>query len=194
MGEVIWCSHITLASHFYDWSFILFRIGEVIDEDVLHARVPFVARTQQCFAVKNGIDGLLDIARRSFCDTSEGSLFSSYIPLCQFHFLCALHIWKWIPLLTAIHSLATQYREEFKLPNLKLPFNNRRGFYFSIPQKDIHGKLPSKFIQVMFILLYFLGNMSFNVIWNLSLLDFIKSGHEAREQHSLLHSWTCFGE
>lgn len=51
---------------------IFFRIGEVIDEDVLHARVPFVARTQQCFAVKAGIDGLLDIARRSFCDTSEG--------------------------------------------------------------------------------------------------------------------------
>lgn len=49
-----------------------FRIGEVIDEDVLHARVPFVARTQQCFAVKAGIDGLLDISRRSFCDTSEG--------------------------------------------------------------------------------------------------------------------------
>ncbi|PKI41551.1 hypothetical protein CRG98_038062, partial [Punica granatum] len=49
------------------------RIGEVIDEDVLHARVPFVARTQQCFAVKAGIDGLLDIARRSFCDTSEGN-------------------------------------------------------------------------------------------------------------------------
>ena len=45
----------------------------MIDEDVLHARVPFVARTQQCFAVKAGIDGLLDIARRSFCDTSEGS-------------------------------------------------------------------------------------------------------------------------
>jgi hypothetical protein len=44
----------------------------VIDEDVLHARVPFVARTQQCFAVRAGIDGLLDIARRSFCDTSEG--------------------------------------------------------------------------------------------------------------------------
>lgn len=49
------------------------RIGEVIDEDVLNARVPFVARTQQCFAVKAGIDGFLDIARRSFCDTSEGA-------------------------------------------------------------------------------------------------------------------------
>ncbi|KAH7549636.1 hypothetical protein JRO89_XS13G0059000 [Xanthoceras sorbifolium] len=96
------------------------KIGEVIDEDVLHARVPFVARTQQCFAVKAGIDGLLDIARRTFCDTSE-----------------------------AIHNLATKYREEFKLPNLKLPFNNRQGFYFSIPQKDIQGKLPNKFIQVV---------------------------------------------
>nr|XP_027080318.1 DNA mismatch repair protein MSH4 isoform X2 [Coffea arabica] len=96
------------------------RIGEVIDEDVLHTRVPFVARTQQCFAVKAGIDGLLDIARRSFCDTSE-----------------------------AIHNLANKYREDYKLPNLKIPFNNRQGFYFSIPQKDINGKLPSKFIQVV---------------------------------------------
>ncbi|KAL8207750.1 hypothetical protein R6Q57_007162 [Mikania cordata] len=96
------------------------RIGDVIDEDVLHTRVPFVARTQQCFAIKAGIDGFLDIARRSFCDTSE-----------------------------AIHNLANKYREDFKLPNLKIPFNNRHGFYFSIPQKDIQGKLPSKFIQVM---------------------------------------------
>ncbi|XP_031098489.1 DNA mismatch repair protein MSH4 [Ipomoea triloba] len=96
------------------------RIGEVIDEDVLHTRVPFVARTQQCFAVKAGVDGLLDMARRSFCDTSE-----------------------------AIHSLAIKYREDFKLPNLKIPFNNRQGFYFSIPQKSIQGKLPNKFIQVI---------------------------------------------
>ncbi|XP_022859275.1 DNA mismatch repair protein MSH4-like, partial [Olea europaea var. sylvestris] len=66
------------------------------------------------------MDGLLDIARRSFCDTSE-----------------------------AIYNLANKYREDFNLPNLKIPFNNRQGFYFSIPQKDIKGKLPSKFIQVI---------------------------------------------
>ncbi|GAV72825.1 MutS_V domain-containing protein/MutS_IV domain-containing protein/MutS_III domain-containing protein, partial [Cephalotus follicularis] len=102
------------------YSSIRKRIGEVIDEDVLHARVPFVACTQQCFAVKARIDGLLDMARRSFCDTSE-----------------------------AIHKLANNYREELKMPNLKLPFNNRQGFYLSIPQKDIQGKLPSKFIQVV---------------------------------------------
>uniref|UniRef100_A0A0R0HI55 DNA mismatch repair proteins mutS family domain-containing protein n=1 Tax=Glycine max TaxID=3847 RepID=A0A0R0HI55_SOYBN len=96
------------------------RIGEVIDEDVLHARVPFVACTQQCFAVKAGIDGLLDISRRAFCETSE-----------------------------AIHNLANNYREDFKLPNLKLTYKNRQGFHFVIPQKNIQGKLPSKFIQVV---------------------------------------------
>ena len=50
---------------------------------------------------------------------------------------------------TAIHNLANKYREDFKLPNLKIPFNNRHGFYFNIPQKDIQGKLPNKFIQVV---------------------------------------------
>ncbi|CAA7403609.1 unnamed protein product [Spirodela intermedia] len=95
------------------------RIGEIIDEDVLHTRAPFIASTQQCFAVKSGIDGLLDVSRRTFCDTSE-----------------------------AIYNLANKYREEFKLPNLKIPFNNRQGFYFSIPLKDINGNIPKNFIQV----------------------------------------------
>ncbi|KAJ3689018.1 hypothetical protein LUZ61_018182 [Rhynchospora tenuis] len=96
------------------------RIGEAIDEDVVHSRAPFVARTQQCFAIKAGLDTLLDVARRSFCDTSE-----------------------------AIHDLAMKYREEYNMPNLKLPYNNRQGFYFSIPQKEISGRLPDKFIQVV---------------------------------------------
>ncbi|PKA46451.1 DNA mismatch repair protein MSH4 [Apostasia shenzhenica] len=96
------------------------RIGDVIDEDAVHARAPFVACTQHCFAIKAGVDGLLDVARRSFCDTSE-----------------------------AIYDLANKYREEFNLPKLKIPFNNRQGFYFSFPQRDIQGKLPDKFIQVM---------------------------------------------
>ncbi|KAF8098214.1 hypothetical protein N665_0271s0031 [Sinapis alba] len=96
------------------------RVGEVIDDDVLHARVPFVARSQQCFALKAGIDGFLDMARRTFCDTSE-----------------------------AIHNLASKYREEFNLPNLKLPFNNRQGFFFRISQKEVQGKLPSKFTQAV---------------------------------------------
>lgn len=96
------------------------RIGDVIDEDVVHSRAPFVACTQQCFAVKAGIDGLLDVARRSFCDTSE-----------------------------AIHNLAKKYRDDYNMPNLKITYNIRQGFYFIIPQKDITDRLPNKFIQVV---------------------------------------------
>lgn len=68
--------------------------------------------------------------------------------------------------LTAIHNLANKYREEYKLPNLKLPFNNRRGFYFSIPRKDIQGKLPSKFIQVEISnsLCYFIHDVNNNFL------------------------------
>lgn len=33
-----------------------------------------MSRTQQCFAVKSGIDGYLDVAREVFCSTSEGIL------------------------------------------------------------------------------------------------------------------------
>ncbi|CAN8324945.1 unnamed protein product [Cochlearia groenlandica] len=99
------------------------KVGEVIIDDVLHARVPYVARTQQCFALKFGIDGFLDIARKTFSDTGE-----------------------------AIHNLASKYREEFNLPNLKLPFNNRQGFFFRIPQKEVQGKLPNKFTQVKNVL------------------------------------------
>ncbi|KAJ7520528.1 hypothetical protein O6H91_19G009400 [Diphasiastrum complanatum] len=96
------------------------RIEAVIDDDVLHSRAPFIARTQQCFAVKAGFDGFLDIARKTFCDTSE-----------------------------AIHALAKKYREDLILPNLKMPFNSKRGFYMSIPEKDLNQrKLPDIFIQV----------------------------------------------
>jgi len=35
------------------------------------------------------------------------------------------------------------------MPNLKIPYNIRQGFYFIIPQKDITDRLPNKFIQVV---------------------------------------------
>ncbi|KAG0569175.1 hypothetical protein KC19_6G071100 [Ceratodon purpureus] len=99
---------------------LLQRIEEVINEDIAHSRALFVSRTQQCFAVKSGIDGYLDVAREVFCSTSE-----------------------------AIHELARRYREEFNLPNLKMPFNNNRGFYISFPEKDLQqASMPSIFNQV----------------------------------------------
>ncbi|XP_031502633.1 DNA mismatch repair protein MSH4 isoform X2 [Nymphaea colorata] len=116
----MFCNFCKTLSENMKYDGIMKRIENIIDKDILHARVPFIARTQQCFAVKPGVDGYLDVARRSFCDSSE-----------------------------AIHHLASKYRENFKLPDLKLLFNNRQGFYFSIAQKCINGKLPGQFIQVV---------------------------------------------
>nr|XP_024357253.1 DNA mismatch repair protein MSH4-like isoform X5 [Physcomitrium patens]XP_024357262.1 DNA mismatch repair protein MSH4-like isoform X5 [Physcomitrium patens] len=100
---------------------LLQRIEEVINEDIVHSRALFLSRTQQCFAVKSGIDGYLDVAREVFSSTSE-----------------------------AIHELARRYREEFNLPNLKMPFNNNRGFYISFPEKDLkQTSIPSIFNQVI---------------------------------------------
>jgi hypothetical protein len=52
------------------------RIKEVIDETVIDSRARFMSRTQQCFAIKPGTDGLLDVARQIFCATSEGTCLS----------------------------------------------------------------------------------------------------------------------
>ncbi len=48
-------------------------------------------RTQQCFAVKGGVDGFLDIARQNFCRVTE-----------------------------QVHQLANQYRTEHNLPNMRV--------------------------------------------------------------------------
>ncbi|GJR34241.1 DNA mismatch repair protein MSH4 [Tanacetum coccineum] len=45
-------------------------------------------------------------------------------------------------------TLQISIAKNFKIPNLKIPFNNRH-LYFNIPQKDIQGNLPNKLIQVM---------------------------------------------
>ena len=65
---------------------MLADISAVLDEDVASSRAPFISRTQQCFAVKAGSDGFLDIARANFCRISED-----------------------------IHKLASAYTEQFQI-------------------------------------------------------------------------------
>ncbi|KAL0020849.1 hypothetical protein WJX77_001177 [Trebouxia sp. C0004] len=44
---------------------------EVLDEDVKSSKTAFINRTQQCFAVRSGVDGILDLARSTFCRVTE---------------------------------------------------------------------------------------------------------------------------
>lgn len=40
-------------------------------QDVKSSKTAFINRTQQCFAVKGGVDGFLDLARSAFCRITE---------------------------------------------------------------------------------------------------------------------------
>ena len=57
-------AHPSLAS-------MLQHILAVLDEDSHSHRQSFMNRTQHCFAIKNGADGLLDTARATFCRITE---------------------------------------------------------------------------------------------------------------------------
>lgn len=46
------------------------RHTHVYLQDATTAAGAFVNRTQLCFAVKGGVDGMLDAARTAFCDTT----------------------------------------------------------------------------------------------------------------------------
>lgn len=46
-------------------------VMSVLDEDSHSHRQAFMNRTQHCFAIKNGADGLLDTARATFCRITE---------------------------------------------------------------------------------------------------------------------------
>ncbi len=40
-------------------------------QDVKSSKTTFINRTQQCFAVRSGVDGILDLARSTFCRVTE---------------------------------------------------------------------------------------------------------------------------
>eukprot|EP00899_Mesostigma_viride_P011694 jgi/Mesvir1/20525/Mv12403-RA.1 len=108
----------TVAQHSH-WEAIRTEIDKVIDVSLVAARSSFVSRTQQCFAVRAGVDGFLDMARTVFSESSEAAL-----------------------------SLCKDYRVKFSLPSLKMPYSNARGFYISIAVADAKEGVPAYFIQV----------------------------------------------
>ena len=87
------------------------RINEVFEEDVVEGKSTFAQRTRQVFAVRGGVDSFLDIARRSFCETTE-----------------------------AMHELLRMMREQTGLESLKLVYSNTAGFHLSMSAAD-HRKL-----------------------------------------------------
>lgn len=95
------------------------EIQNVLDPDVSSQNTPIAQRQQRCFAVKNGLNGLLDVARQSYRETT-----------------------------TDIHNLTQQYREEYNI-QFKMVYNpmgfyleTKRG----VIQKQ---NLPALFLNVL---------------------------------------------
>ncbi|KAI9493031.1 DNA mismatch repair protein Msh4 [Zychaea mexicana] len=96
-------------------------ISETLHDDVGIQKTSLGLRHQRCYAVKSGVNGLLDVARQTYKETIED-----------------------------IYELATEYTESSGL-NIKLQFNAPKGFYLSLPADQLEEStiLPQVFINVV---------------------------------------------
>jgi DNA mismatch repair protein MSH4 len=77
-------------------------------------------QSQKCFAVRSGINGLLDVARRQYTEIIE-----------------------------EMHEAVSKYKEKTGITSLKLQHNARRGYYLSFDVKTILSPDTRKlFIQI----------------------------------------------
>jgi len=91
---------------------ILDSITSTLDENAQSSKLPFVNKTQHCFAVACGVDGFLDVARKVLIETTD-----------------------------AIHRLFEEYKAMFNC-DVKLSYTSRRGFYLTVAQDVDADDLP----------------------------------------------------
>ncbi|KAJ9133304.1 MutS domain V [Pleurostoma richardsiae] len=95
-------------------------ISKVINEDVAYASRPLELRNQRIFAVKSGVQGLLDVARKTFKEATA-----------------------------YIHEHVEQINEELQLA-ADLQFDNSRRYYLRYRVVDFEdGRLPDILINVV---------------------------------------------
>ena len=93
-------------------------IDRIINEDAIYQKSSIGLRHQRCFAVKSGFNGLLDVARQTYKETTDD-----------------------------VHDLIKFYAQKYEIP-LKSNFEVNMGFYMSISTQDLGQKvLPVEFIN-----------------------------------------------
>ncbi|PRP75733.1 mutS protein [Planoprotostelium fungivorum] len=108
------------------------RICEIIDEKTVWSKGASNVRNLICFAVKPGINGLLDVARKTYLETSEGEVDRSVVDL--------THV-------KDMNALLRDYQVKYNMPQLKLQYNAKRGFFLTLDRQI--KCLPSDFIQTI---------------------------------------------
>ena len=96
------------------------EIDAVIDRDVTFQKNALGLRNQKTYAVRAGVDGLLDVARQTYKEANEDA-----------------------------NELFTSYSESFNIP-LKIGFTAGIGYFFSLGLEDLgSGVLPDVFLNVV---------------------------------------------
>lgn len=117
---------LTLINNFQHSSFINIKniIDETLTESTKYSKSPHEMRHEECFALKPGINGLLDVARKTYLQSVED-----------------------------IYSLCETYSIELQSP-VKVVYNSSRGYYVTIsndinpiPPGFIQAVLNSKTIS-----------------------------------------------
>ena len=94
-------------------------INRVINEDTTYAKQPLELRNQRTYAVKSGVNGLLDVARKTYSESMQDA-----------------------------YDHSKELEEEYGIP-IKLKFDNARGFYMHIAVADLEGRaLPQVFTNI----------------------------------------------
>ncbi|KAJ4339112.1 MutS protein msh4 [Didymella glomerata] len=95
-------------------------IDEVINEDTTYAKQPVELRNQRTYAVKSGVNGLLDVARTTYKEATEDA-----------------------------YQHCTELGQEYGI-QLDLKYENARQFYIKIPSTELDGRgLPAVFTNVI---------------------------------------------
>ncbi|KAI8383998.1 muts domain V-domain-containing protein [Blakeslea trispora] len=95
-------------------------IQDTVNEEVSLQKTSLGIQNQKCYAIKAGVNGLLDVARQTYKETTED-----------------------------IYELIEQYNEAYGL-QMKLQFNSSSGFYITIAKTDDEEHpLPPEFINII---------------------------------------------
>lgn len=95
-------------------------INDAINETVVYSKSPLQLRNQRCYAVKSGVNGLLDVARQTYKEATED-----------------------------VHSFVQELTDEHEL-QLELKFQHNRGYFLRLPPSVLEDKpLPPVFVNVI---------------------------------------------
>lgn len=98
---------------------LLADIDTVLARDTALSRNAQKMRTEIVFAVQSGVNGLLDVARKSYTETVED-----------------------------MNALLAAYQARFGMPSMQLQFVVGRGYHLSLPPPPAGAELPADFVQV----------------------------------------------